>query len=147
MILAGSMAAIAAADTEDFGIAGDKAFIVPEDFEIKDQSDSNVYMENSDGNQSFVVTVLDEDTDPNVLLQVYEDSGYEFNDTYSVYQRGIYRITEIGFTYKDYIGLLFICENGNDRVFVSHGFLDEKDFPEDDDKVALKLISSITDNF
>ena len=146
LILAGSMTAIAAADTDDFGIVGDKAFTVPEDFEIINETDSNVYMENTDGNQSFVITVLDEDTDPEVLLQVYEDSGYTFNKTYSVYQRGIYRITELEFTYKDYIGLLFICQNGNECIFISHGFLDENDFPTDDDKVALELISSITDN-
>ena len=144
LILAGSMTAISAADTDEIGILDEKIFTIPEDFEIMNQSGEYAYLENSDGNQSIVIMVRS--TDPNKILSLYEQVGYEFNDTYRTYQRGIYKVSEIGFTYEDYIGLLFACENGNDRVYILHSFLNEDDFPTDEDMLALKLISSLQDN-
>lgn len=146
LILAGSITAIGAYGTEDVGILEDKLFTIPDDFEILEQTANNAYMRNSEDDESFVVTVLDEDTDPQAVLDAFEDSGYEYNKTYTVYQRGPYRVTQIGFTYKDYIGYMFVCINGDDRVIISHGFQDKNDFPKGDDKEAFKLIDSLQDN-
>ena len=136
---------VSAAESDNIGIIGEKVFTIPEDFEIMNQSTQYAYLENSDGNQSIVIMVRD--TDPDKLFAMYENVGYEFNDTYDTYQRGLYHINETSFVYENYTGLYFACENGNDRVYILHSFLNEDDFPEGKDKLILGLISSLQDNF
>lgn len=135
LILACSISAISAEDAT----IGDYSFTIPEDYNITNQSDDVILLEDSVQYYSLSITDVKEKMDNEEILKRLTSQGYELekegNST-----KGIFNVTEYTYNFKDaYYGFLYICEDGDDKLVVTHGtagedeyFMDAPDFDVND---------------
>ena len=124
LILAFNMGAIAAEDAT----IGDYSFTIPEDYNITNQTDDVILLEDSVQYYSLSITDVKENLDNEEILKRLMSQGYELekegNST-----KGIFNVTEYTYNFKDaYYGFLYICENGDDKLVITHGTSGEDEY-------------------
>ena len=107
---------------------GDYTFTVPDEFSIVNQTEDMVYLEDSLSFYSISLTVADESLDDKEIMKRLLSQGYELEKEGN-YTRGIFNVTEYTYNFKDaYYGFLYLCENGDDRIVITHGTSGEDEY-------------------
>ena len=91
---------------------------IPDGYHIVNQSDNFVLLE-SDKYHSISISLLNNDTDRDVLKYSLEKSMYDF--TYVTnYTKGHFDIEENWYNQDYQRGILYFCDNGNDLIVIDY---------------------------
>ena len=107
---------------------GDYSFTIPDEFSIVNQTEDMVYLEDSLSFYSISLTLADESLDNEDIMKRLLSQGYELEKEGN-YTKGIFNVTEYTYNFKDaYYGFLYLCENGDDRIVITHGTSGEDEY-------------------
>ena len=91
---------------------------IPENYTIVNESDNFTLLE-SDQYHSISISVMDNDTDKELLKHLLESSMYDF--TYREnYTKGSYDVEENWYNYEYQRGILYFCDNGNELIVIDY---------------------------
>ena len=91
---------------------------IPENYTIVNESDNFTLLE-SDQYHSISISVMDNDTDKELLKHLLESSMYDF--TYREnYTKGSYDVEENWYNYEYQRGILYFCGNGNELIVIDY---------------------------
>ena len=91
---------------------------IPENYTIVNESDNFTLLE-SDQYHSISISVMDNDTDKELLKHLLENSMYDF--TYREnYTKGSYDVEENWYNYEYQRGILYFCDNGDERIVIDY---------------------------
>ena len=91
---------------------------IPDGYHIVNQSDNFILLQ-SDKYHSISISLLDNDTDRDVLKYSLEKSMYDF--TYVTnYTKGHFDIEENWYNQDYQRGILYFCDNGNDLIVIDY---------------------------
>ena len=91
---------------------------IPENYTIVNESDNFTLLE-SDQYHSISISVMDNDTDKELLKHLLENSMYDF--TYREnYTKGSYDVEENWYNYEYQRGILYFCDNGDELIVIDY---------------------------
>ena len=91
---------------------------IPENYTIVNESDNFTLLE-SDQYHSISISVMDNDTDKELLKHLLESSMYDF--TYREnYTKGSYDVEENWYNYEYQRGILYFCDNGDELIVIDY---------------------------
>ena len=91
---------------------------IPENYTIVNESDNYTLLE-SDQYHSISISVMDNDTDKELLKHLLESSMYDF--TYREnYTKGSYDVEENWYNYEYQRGILYFCDNGDELIVIDY---------------------------
>ena len=91
---------------------------IPENYTIVNESDNFTLLE-SDQYHSISISVMDNDTDKELLKHLLESSMYDF--TYREnYTKGGYDVEENWYNYEYQRGILYFCDNGDELIVIDY---------------------------
>ena len=91
---------------------------VPENYTVVNESDNFTLLE-SDKYHSISISVMDNDTDKELLKYMLESSMYDF--TYKDnYTKGSYDIEENHYNQEYQRGILYFCDNGDELIVIDY---------------------------
>ena len=91
---------------------------IPENYTIVNESDNFTLLE-SDQYHSISISVMDNDTDKELLKHLLESSMYDF--TYREnYTKGSYDVEENWYNYEYQMGILYFCDNGDELIVIDY---------------------------
>ena len=91
---------------------------IPENYTIVNESDNFTLLE-SDQYHSISISVMDNDTDKELLKHLLESSMYDF--TYSSnYIKGDFDIEENHYNQEYQRGILYLCNNGDELIVIDY---------------------------
>ena len=91
---------------------------IPENYTIVNESDNFTLLE-SDKYHSISISVMDNDTDKELLKYMLESSMYDF--TYKDnYTKGSYDIEENHYNQEYQRGILYFCDNGDELIVIDY---------------------------
>ena len=91
---------------------------IPENYTIVNESDNFTLLE-SDQYHSISISIMDNDTDKELLKHLLESSMYDF--TYREnYTKGSYDVEENWYNYEYQRGILYFCGNGNELIVIDY---------------------------
>ena len=126
---------------------GDYSFTIPDEFSIVNQTEDMVYLEDSLSFYSISLTIADESLDDKEIMKRLLSQGYELEKEGN-YTKGIFNVTEYTYNFKDaYYGFLYLCENGDDRIVITHGTSGEDEYfmsaPDSDVKDIIESLEKV----
>ena len=91
---------------------------IPENYTIVNESDNFTLLE-SDQYHSISISIMDNDTDKELLKHLLESSMYDF--TYREnYTKGSYDVEENWYNYEYQRGILYFCDNGDELIVIDY---------------------------
>ena len=91
---------------------------IPENYTIVNESENFTLLE-SDQYHSISISVMDNDTDKELLKHLLESSMYDF--TYREnYTKGSYDVEENWYNYEYQRGILYFCDNGDELIVIDY---------------------------
>ena len=91
---------------------------IPENYTIVNESENFTLLE-SDQYHSISISVMDNDTDKELLKHLLENSMYDF--TYREnYTKGSYDVEENWYNYEYQRGILYFCDNGDELIVIDY---------------------------
>ena len=91
---------------------------IPEDYHIANQTENFTLLE-SDQYHSISISIMDNDTDRQLLKQMLEKSMYDF--TYEDnYTKGSLDVEENYYNQEYQRGILYFCEDGDDLIVIDY---------------------------
>ena len=91
---------------------------IPENYTIVNESDNFTLLE-SDQYHSISISIMDNDTDKELLKHLLENSMYDF--TYREnYTKGSYDVEENWYNYEYQRGILYFCDNGDELIVIDY---------------------------
>ena len=91
---------------------------IPENYTIVNESENFTLLE-SDQYHSISISVMDNDTDKELLKHLLENSMYDF--TYREnYTKGSYDVEENWYNYEYQRGILYFCDNGDELILIDY---------------------------
>ena len=140
IILVGSVASIAA--DEDYGSLGDYTFDIPAGYEIVNQTDNLLSMQ-QDTDHAIVMALPDEVKSADEFKADLEKQGYEFGDE-DTYTSGNFEISQYNYNKDTYQGFLYICDDGNDSpILITLVIPADEDVPSEDDNPVTQIVNSL----
>ena len=118
IVLASSIAIVSAEDAE----IGDYTFTIPEDFNITNQSDQGIFLEDDVGFYTITLSLAEVKMSEDQALKNLEAQGWDLEKEENTKEIGIFNVTQYVYNYKNaYCGFFFLCENDDDILMITHG--------------------------
>ena len=140
LIVAGSITAIAADD--NYASLGDYTFDIPDGYQIIDENDNSVTMQQDD-NHSVIVYYFNNASELDELNSLVEKTGCKFGEE-QTFQSGNFNVTEKTYSFMDIQGYSYICDDGKGTpiliVSANHG---SENTTTPDQDVARKVVESL----
>ena len=118
IVLASSIAVVSAEDAE----IGDYTFTIPEDFNITNQSDEGIFLEDDLGFYTITLSMADVKMSQGQAIENLKLQGWDLEKDENTKEIGIFNVTQYVYNYKNaYCWFFFFCENDDDMLMITHG--------------------------